>query len=85
MKTQTCQFIEATEVFEGQNLAWELFLDSNPNCTWGDNNRSMVAPDVVIDALEDSEPDAGDQENQVNLVIEKLKKIPEGVYVDLEN
>jgi hypothetical protein len=85
MKTQTCQFVEATEVFKGHPLAWELFLDSNPNCTWGDNNRSMVSPDVVIDALEDSEPDAGDQEKQVGQVVERLKKIPEGVYVDLEN
>lgn len=85
MKTQTCQFVEATEVFKGHPLAWEAFVNCDPRCTWGDNNRSMVSPDVVIDALEDSEPDAGDQENQVNLVVERLKNIPEGVYVDLEN
>lgn len=85
MKTQTCQFIEATEVFEGQNLAWDAFVNSEPNCTWGDNNRSMVTPDVVIDALEDSGPDEGEEKKQVNVVLERLKNIPEGVYVDLEN
>lgn len=85
MKTQTCQFVTASEVFKGYGLAWDVFINCEPRCTWGDNNRSLVTPDVVIDALEDSEPDAGKQEQQVAQVVERLKKIPEGVYIDLEN
>ena len=85
MKTQTCQFVSASEVFRGHALAWDLFVNSDPRCTWGENNRSMVTPDVIVDALEDSEPDEGKEGNQVAQVIERLKNIPEGVYVDLEN
>lgn len=85
MKTQTCQFVSATEVFKGQDLAWDAFVNSNPNCTWGDNNRTLVTPDVIIDSLELTDFDAGDEENQINVALERLKKIPEGVYVDLEN
>lgn len=85
MKTQTCQFVEATEVFKDQNLAWDAFVNSEPNCTWGDSNRTLVTPDVIIDSLELTDFDAGDEENQINAVLERLKGLPEGVYVDLEN
>jgi hypothetical protein len=85
MKTQTCQFIEGTDVFEGQSLAWNAFVDSSPNCTWGDNNRTLVTPDVIIDSLELTDFDEGEEDKQINVVLERLKSIPEGVYVDLEN
>jgi hypothetical protein len=85
MKTQTCQFVTASEVFEGQNLALEAFINSDPGCTWGDNNRSLVTPDVIIDSLELTDFDEGEEEKQINVVLERLKGLPEGVYVDLEN
>lgn len=85
MKTQTCQFIEGTEVFKDQRLAWNAFVESNPNCTWGDNNRTLVTPDVIIDSLELTDFDEGIEKKQAEVVLERLKSIPEGVYVDLEN
>lgn len=85
MNIQTCKFVSATELFKNQNLAWDAFINSDPNCTWGDNNRSLVTPDVIIDSLELTDFDAGDEEKQINVVLERLKKVPEGVYVDLEN
>lgn len=85
MKTQTCQFVTASDVFRGQNLAWDAFFNSEPNCTWGGNNRTLVTPDVIIDSLELTDFDAGDEERQVTKVVERLKNIPEGVYIDLEN
>ena len=85
MKTQTCQFVTASDLFKGYSRAWNLFVNCEPRCTWGDNNRSLVTPDVIIDALEDSDPDEGKEQKQVAQVVERLKGIPNDVYVDLEN
>ena len=85
MKVQQCEFVPASEIFEGQGLAWDVFINSDPKCTWGDNNRSLVTPDVIIDALENSDLNAGNEEKQVNLVVHSLKNLPEGIYIDLEN
>jgi hypothetical protein len=85
MNIQTCKYVNGTEIFEGLGLAWIVFINSDPNCTWGDNNRSMVTADVIYDALEQSDLNVGNEERQVNLVLGRLKEVPEGVYVDLEN
>lgn len=85
MKTQSCKFVTASEVFKGFGLAWDVFVNSDPHCTWGDNNRSMVTPDVIIDAMELSDLNAGNEEKQVEQVAKILRELPEGVYVDLEN
>jgi hypothetical protein len=85
MNIQTCKFVGASEIFDGLGLAWDVFINSDPDCTWGDNNRSMVTADVIVDALELSDIDEGEQERQVNAVLERLKEIPQDVYVDLES
>ena len=85
MNIKTCNFIEASEVFDGFGLAWDVFNNSNPNCTWGDNNRSMVTTDVIIDAMENSDVNVGNEEKQVKQVIKILLSLPEDLYVDLEN
>jgi len=85
MNIQACKYINATEIFEGLGLAWDVFINSDPNCTWGDNNRSMVTADVIYDALELSDLNVGSEERQVNLALERLKEVPQDVYIDLEN
>jgi hypothetical protein len=85
MNIQTCKYVNATEIFEGLGLAWDVFINSDPNCTWGDNNRSLVTADVIYDALELSDLNEGNEERQVNLALERLKEVPQGVYIDLEN
>jgi hypothetical protein len=85
MNIQTCKYVNATEIFDGFGLAWDVFINSDPNCTWGDNNRSLVTADVIIDALEQSDLNEGNEERQVNLVLERLKEVPQDVYIDLEN
>lgn len=85
MNIQTCKFVTASEVFKGFGLAWDVFINSDPNCSWGDNNRSMVTPDVIIDAMELSDLNVGNEERQVEQVAKILRELPEGVYIDLEN
>jgi hypothetical protein len=85
MNIQTCKFVSASEIFKGLDRAWDVFINSDPQCTWGDNNRSLVTADVIVDAIEQSDIDEGEQDRQVNAVLEKLKEIPQDVYVDLES
>ena len=84
MEIKTCKFVDASDVFNGYGLALEVFNNSEPSCTWGDNDHSLVDPDVVIESLEDIELNK-DEEKQVRLVIERLRSLEKGVYVDLEN
>lgn len=85
MNIKTCQYVEASEVFKGFGLAWDVFINSDPQCSWGDNNRTMVTPDVIIDAMEDSDLNEGNEEKQVEQVVKILRSLPQDMYVDLEN
>jgi len=85
MIVKTCEFVDASNVFKGYGLAWDLFINNDPNMTWGDNNRSMVMPERIIDALEDADAEEGVEANQVAEVIKRLKNIKPNIYVDLEN
>ena len=91
MNVKTCLFVEGTEVFKDCPNALVVFFESNPDCSWGDNNRTLVSPDVIIDSIESivdlSEPDNDEKslDSQVRTVFERLDGLPENVYVDLEN
>jgi hypothetical protein len=85
MNIKTCRYVEATEIFKGFGLAWDVFINSDPACTWGDNNRSMVTADVIINALEESDLNVGPEANQVKQVVKILDSLEPDVYVDLEN
>lgn len=94
MKVKRCSFVESSEVFEGCPLAREVFANGDPQCGWGDNNRSLVTPGVIRDALldavdlpdpEDDEPEGPtDEQKQVALVVKRLDALGE-MYIDLEN
>jgi hypothetical protein len=84
MNIKTCKYVEASEIFKDYGLAWDVFVNSDPDCTWGDNNRSLVTADVIVDVLENSEMNVGAEENHVRMVVERLRELPDDVYVDLE-
>ena len=79
MNVLTCEYVEASEVFKNCPEAWEFFAASDPDCTWGSNNRTLVTPDVIAVSLEE-----GDQTKQVKTVLRRLKKLGQ-TYIDLEN
>jgi hypothetical protein len=85
MNIKTCRYVEASEIFKGFGLAWDVFINSDPQCSWGDNNRSMVTADVIINALEESDLNVGNEAKQVEQVIKILDSLEPDVYVDLEN
>lgn len=84
MKRQTCEFVSATDVFKNCPLAWDVFSNSDPDCTWGDNNRSMVTPDVIYTQLDEIDEDQSDIVDQVNLVKRRLHDLGQ-TYIDLES
>jgi len=62
MNVKSCQFVEATEVFKDCMKAYDIFCVSEPDCSWGDNNRTMVSRDVIVNAIE-SFSDVDDEED----------------------
>jgi hypothetical protein len=91
MNVKSCQFVEATEVFKDCMKAWDIFCESNPDCSWGDNNRTMVSRDIIINAIEsfcdveDEESDPNSASAQVKKVFERLDNLNEYTYIDLEH
>lgn len=83
MNIQTCQFVSATDVFKGCGLAWDVFAGGDPDCSWGDNNRTMVTPDVIIRVLEQDEHE-GSTKRQVTIALKRLEQLGQ-TYVDLES
>lgn len=84
MIVKSCKFVEATEVFKDCPKAWDVFFNGSPDCSWGDNNRTMVTPDVISNCIRASDYDDGD-ELQVKKVLKRLESIEPNTYVDLEN
>lgn len=84
MKKETCEFVRASEVFSGCRKAWDAFCQSEPECTWGSNNRSLVTPDVIITALESCCPEEEEDQPEIETVIARLEGLGQ-TYVDLEN
>lgn len=84
MEIETCRFIRLQMLFKGCDAAKDKFADSDPGFTWGDNNRSLVDRDSMIDAIVEITCD-DDVEDELRTVIERLKRLPADVYIDLEN
>ena len=81
---QETQFVLASDLFKGLRKLWEQLVDSNPNFTWGSNNRSMVTAETLLDHLEDC---TNVNERSVSELDKRCQDLPEGLqcYIDLEN
>lgn len=80
---QTCQYIEASYIFKGFPKAWEVFFESESDCSWGDNNRTMVSPSTIINAMQECDCE-DDEQAEVDSVVAILEGLGE-TYIDLEN
>lgn len=85
MTVKSCKFVEAKDVFRDCPLAWGLFADSDPRCSWGDNARSLVLPRVVSEALLDAHLSDEAVGSEVKVVLKRIASIEENTYIDLEN
>ena len=85
MEIHTCQFVTSSDLFKGLFSLWEDFAESDPPFSWGDNNRSLITAESIIDHLSNSS--AADEHWWLGRLIARVNKLPEGgqTYVDLEN
>ena len=85
IKVHKCQFVLEADLFKGLDDLWREFCESEPDFTWGDNNRSLVTAKSILDHLYNT---AWTNEEQLELLRLRVEKcLPEGgnTYVDLEN
>ena len=85
MEIKTCNFIDASDLFEGCPDAWQSFLDSEPAVTWGDAHRTLVSPDFMTFAVSDCFSDDNQVAQQIDTVLNKIKTLDFHTYIDLEN
>lgn len=98
MQINTCKYIEASCLFNGCNDIWSVFVNSEANCSWGQNNRSLVTKDVIVDALDNvidrtevvngtysTVDDVELDSKKVEDFFLRLDSLSEDVYIDLEN
>lgn len=82
---QTCQYVEASYVFKDCPLAWDVFSNGEPDCSWGDNNRTLVTPDLIFNLLDERSAENGKRAKaQIKTVLKRLVKLGQ-TYIDLEN
>ena len=84
---KTTDFVEASDLFDNCRGAWNAFTTSEPNCSWGDNNRTLINASYIASVLEqyDSEDDAEEVARQIQSVQDRIKELKDDFYVDLEN
>jgi hypothetical protein len=83
-KVETCEFVAATDLFDGLGDLWDEFIQCCSSFTWGGNNRSLVTAD---DILEEFASHNIEHPSQLEILRKRANTLPEGLrtYVDLEN
>lgn len=81
MEVLAVPFVKASEVFGANSELWD-YLTDNSDMTWGDCEHSLVTIDRLIGGVEEA-PLFGDHARLP--VIDRLKTLPRGVFIDLES
>lgn len=76
---KTCQFICASDLFENCQGAYNAFSESDPDCSWGDNSRTMIDATKIKDILEDQQDESLNKsvQDQIKTVLDRLQQIIE--------
>ena len=82
MRIQSCEFVSGFELFTGLQLLWDEFAESDPDFSWGSNNRSLVTAKSILDHLDNSNIE---NEKQMETLRKRVKVIGGDMYVDLES
>jgi len=81
MTVHTAKFVKASEVFANHRPVWDAFSESDPDFSWGNNNRTLASRDGLISALEGLDDDVPG----VKVMIDLLSTLDDETYIDLEN
>lgn len=81
MGVHTIQYVEYSDLFEGLSGLQDLFCS-----TWDPFSGATVALVTPADLEAELTSVADDEhEDELNTLSERIKALPEGVYVDLSN
>lgn len=82
----TCKYIKSSDLFKDCELALIAFSDSSPDCSWGDNDKTMVVARLIQQSLESMKGYSDKQcDDEIEIVMERLDSIPSNMYIDLES
>lgn len=90
---KTVNFVERSELFDNCEDAFAAFSD-NPNCSWGDNDRTLIYASYIASILNGCDPDDYDNpenfKEQRETVRQRITEVKatyscDDFYVDLEN
>lgn len=85
MNIQSCRFVDSSDLFKDCSGAWDAFSNSDPDCSWGDNNRTLVSRDFMLTALDNCDAEDESVAVHIAVVMKRLEELPVDVYIDLEN
>lgn len=79
IKTHTCKFVLSSDLFRGYGKLSSQLSESEPDFTWGSNNRSLVTVEVLLNHLD------GVGVEYSKKFAQRCREIGLQTYVDLEN
>jgi hypothetical protein len=85
MEKQTCEFYLASDLFKDCPTARDLFVESGPECDWGNNNRTLVVAELIYNSLGQDDSDDIRLVEELKMVTDRIMTIGWGTYIDLEN
>lgn len=84
MEKRTCEFYDLSSLFKDCKWALGVFIDSDPNCDWGNNNHSLVKAELIYDVLDEALCECPDSE-QIKTVMARIEEIGKDALIDIEN
>ena len=84
IQVQETKFVPASHLFKGLRKLWIALGESDPDFTWGSNNRSLVTAECILNHLDNR---AVVPTRQQDAFRKRCQQLPGGLqcYVDLEN
>jgi hypothetical protein len=85
LEVHQVQYVLASDLFEGLPKLWDRFCQSEPAFSWGDNNRSLVTAESILDHCDNHPELCGSK--PVESLRQRVHSLPEKgqTNVDLEN
>jgi len=80
IKRHRCEFVTASDLFAGYRKLWNEFVESAPPFSWGDNNRTLITIEALLDNFDNK-----DYEHFTEKFRQRCLDIGAQSYVDLEN
>lgn len=89
MEIHSQKFVKKSDLFADLNTLSEIFNESDhPHITWGGANRTMIGPSYFLNDFYKENKDIIAEEGaeaQWEILEARIKALPDGVLVDLEN